>query len=111
MDAAVGLHVLQFVDGGEVAVDERGVGERPQMFGGLQLRRVGRQEEQVDVLGHTQPHAGMPARTVEDEHNLLGQARADLLGERGQLHFKEGNADCRGELKDRAARGGMDEAD
>ena len=61
-------------------IDESGVGYRPQMLSGLQLGRVGRQKEQVNVLGHMQPHAGMPSSTVEDQNNLLGRVRADGTG-------------------------------
>ena len=32
---ALGLDVFQLVDGGKVAVDQDGVGERPEMLGGL----------------------------------------------------------------------------
>src|SRR5215469_9287232 len=53
------------------AWDQGVVGQRPQVLGRLQLRGVGRQEEQMDVLGHAQVHAGMPARLIEDEHDLL----------------------------------------
>ncbi len=38
-DAAAGLRVFQFLEIDEMAIDERGVGERPEMLGGLQLGR------------------------------------------------------------------------
>ena len=50
--AAGGLSVLQLVDGGEVAIGERGVGERPQMLCRLEFWRVRREEQEVDVVGH-----------------------------------------------------------
>ena len=87
------------------------VGQRPEVLGGLQFGRVGRQEEQMDVLGHAQPHAGVPARAVEDEHDLLLRAGSDLARECGEFDFEEGNADGGGQMEERAARGGMDEAD
>jgi len=34
---ALGLGIFQVIYGGEVAVDEHGVGERPQMLGRLEL--------------------------------------------------------------------------
>ena len=52
-DAALGLGVLQRLDGGEVPVDQHGVGERPQMFGRLQFGGMGRQKEQMDMLRDT----------------------------------------------------------
>jgi hypothetical protein len=63
--AAGALRVFQVVDGGEMAVEEAGIGQRPQMLSGLEFRRVRWEEEQVDVVGHLQPGAGMPARAVE----------------------------------------------
>ncbi len=51
LDAAGELDILQVLDGGELPVDQAGVGQRPQMLGRLQLGRVRRQEEPVDVLG------------------------------------------------------------
>ncbi len=44
----------RLLDGGEVAIDQHGIGQRPEVFGGLQFRRVRRQEEQVQVVGHAQ---------------------------------------------------------
>jgi hypothetical protein len=40
-NTALGLGVLKLLNGGEVAVDEAGVRERPQMFGWLKFGRVG----------------------------------------------------------------------
>ena len=70
-DTAGGLDVLQLLDRGEMAVDQDGVGERPQMFGGLQFGGIRRQEEQVDVVGHAQALGAVPARAIQDEDNLL----------------------------------------
>ena len=69
--AAGELGILQVVDRGEMAVDQDGVGQRPQMLGGLQLGRIRRQEEQVDVLGDAQVHTGVPAGAIEHQHDLL----------------------------------------
>ena len=46
------LDVFELLNCGEVTVYEAYIGKRPQMLGRLQLRGVGRQEEQVKVLGH-----------------------------------------------------------
>jgi len=51
------LRVLQVVDGLEVAIDERGVRELPQVLGRLEFGREGGEEEQVDVVGHPEAHA------------------------------------------------------
>lgn len=39
------LDVFQFLDGSEMLVDQRGVGERPEVLSGLQLWRIGRRKE------------------------------------------------------------------
>ena len=58
----------------KMTVDERRIGELPEVLAGLQFRRVGRQEEEMDVLGHPDVVAVVPARLVEHEHDLLGGA-------------------------------------
>jgi len=49
-DTAGRLGVFQIVNVGEMAVDQRCVGEQPQMLGRLELRRIGWQKEQVNVI-------------------------------------------------------------
>ncbi len=110
-DAAGGLRIFQVLDAGEVAIGQRGVGQWPEMFSRLEFGRIGRQEEQMEVVGNAQVNAAMPARAVEDQDNLLGGTCSHLLGKRGQFHLKHGNADRGGQMEDRAARSGMDEAD
>ena len=110
-DTALGLDVFEFVDAGEMPVGQHRVGQRPQVLRGLQLGGVGRQEQQMDVLGHAQPQAFVPAGTVEHEDDLFGRTGADLTGEGGQLHLEERDTDGGGQTKDGAPRGGMDEAD
>jgi hypothetical protein len=65
----------------------------------------------MDVLRHPQLDTRVPARPVQYQHNLFGGTGADRLGERRQLHLKEGDADRRGQMKDGATRGRMDKAD
>ena len=59
----------------------------------LELRRVRRQEEQMDMLGHAQPHAAVPAGPVERQYNLLVGTRANVLGEGLQFEFEERDAE------------------
>jgi len=110
-DTACGLSVLEIVDRGEMPVGQDGVGERPEMLGGLQLGRVRRQEEQMHMLGDVEAGARVPARPIQEQHELFGGPRADLGSERRQLGLKERDIDGGGHMKDGAARGGMDEAD
>jgi len=105
------LDVFEFLDAGEVAIDQAGVGERPEMFGWLQLGRIRRQEEQVDVVGDAQAHAGgLPAGAIEHQHDLFGRTSADLAGEGGELHLEERDRDAGRQVEEGATRGGMDEA-
>ena len=110
-DAARGLGIFELVDGSEVAIDQHGVRQRPQMLGGLELGRIRRKQQQVDVLGDAQLGARMPASPIQDEHDLFGGAGADLTGEGRQLDFEERDTDRCGQMEDRPPGGGMDEAD
>jgi len=105
------LGVFKLFDGGEMPVDEAGVGERPEVLGRLEFGGVRRQEEQVDVLGDAQARTGVPAGAVQDEHDLRVRPGAHRFRELGQFHLEEGDRDARGQMEDRATGGGMDEAD
>ena len=109
-DAALCLGVLQVIDRGEMAVRQGRVGQRPEMFGRLELRRIRWQEEQVDMLRDAQLQAGMPPGAIQDEHDLLPWAGADLACERLEFDLEEGNRYARRQVKDGAPRGGMDKA-
>src|SRR5262245_12818457 len=52
--AAGQLGLFELLDGREMAVHEHGVGERPQVFGGLEFGGIGWEEEQVDMVGYAQ---------------------------------------------------------
>ena len=49
-----------------MAIDQDGIGERPQMLGGLEFGRIRRQEEQVDMVGHAQALRAVPAGAIQD---------------------------------------------
>ena len=97
-DTALGLRVFQRFDAGEMLVDEHRVRQRPQMFGRLELRGMGRQKQQVYILRYTHLGTVMPARTVEHEHDLFGWARPHRVGERVELDREELNADGRRQM-------------
>ena len=88
-DTVLGLRFFEVLDGGEMAVDQRGVGQRPQMLGRLEFWRVGREEVQIDVVRHAQAQTGMPARSIQDHDELLLRSRACLARKGGELGFKE----------------------
>ena len=80
-DALLGLRLLQILAAGEMTVDQRSIGQRPrvqEMFGGLQFGGVGREEVQIDVVGHTQAQAGVLSGTIQRQHNLLLGADSHL---------------------------------
>ena len=110
LGAAGKLRVLQFLNAGEMPVDQDRIGERPQMLGGLELRRVGWQEEQMDVIGNPESQARMPASPIQDEDNLLVRACSCLPSKGSELYLEEGNTHAGRQMKDGAAEGGMDEA-
>ena len=94
------LSVLQVLDAGEPPVDQAGVGQRPEMLSGLQLRGLRRQKEQMNVLGHPQVHIGVPAGSVEHEDHLFGRTGADLAGERREFHVAVRDRDCSGQMEE-----------
>jgi hypothetical protein len=70
-DTALRLCPLQILDAGELAIDEHGIGERPEVLRWLQFRRIRRQEEQMDMVRHAQALCAMPPCTIQHEHDLL----------------------------------------
>jgi len=80
-DTALDLGGLQLVERVERLVGDAFIGQGPQALTRLQFGRIGRQEEQMDALGHHQLVAGMPARLIEDQQHSLGGACTDSLGE------------------------------
>ena len=65
-DAALGDDGIEVGEGVEVLVDDGFVDVGPEGFGGLQLGRVGRQEDEADAFGDGE-RLGVPAGAVEDE--------------------------------------------
>ena len=102
------LGVLELLDAGEMPVDEDVVGQRPEVFGGLEFGRIRRQEQQMDVLGHAQPDAGMPPCAVEYEDDLLLGAGTHRASKRVEFDLEEWDTHRRGQVEDGAPRTGMD---
>src|SRR5260221_12828022 len=63
------------------------------------------------MLGYAYLRTGMPARTVEYQHDLFGWAGPDRAGERVELDREELNTDGRRQMPDRAPRRRVHEAD
>ena len=75
-------------DDGVVGVEDAGVEEvvfeeLPQILDRVELRAVGRQWQQADVVGHAQPLGAMPASLVEDHHGV--GIHSDLGRDLGQM--------------------------
>jgi len=68
-DAVLGLRLLQILDAGEMTVDQRSIGQRPEMFGGLQFGGVGREEVHVRLDDASLPVA--PSGQRDPPHALL----------------------------------------
>ncbi len=64
----------------------------------------------MDVLRHLQAHTGVPARPVEDQHDLLARAGPGGAGKRGQLHREERDRDAGREVEEGAPRSRVNEA-
>lgn len=109
--AAGELGIFEILNRSEVLVDERGVGQRPQVLGRLQFGGIRRQKEQMDVVGHAEFDAGMPPRTIEHQHDLLGGTGSGLACKLREFHLKDGNTDRRCQVEDRASGGGMHKPD
>jgi len=50
--AAARLCVFQLLEVSEMAIDQHRVGQRPEVLGGLELRRIGGQEQPMEMFGH-----------------------------------------------------------
>ncbi len=69
-DTPLGLHLLQLIKRLEATIGDDFVCERPEMFAGLQLRRVGRQKEEMDALRHEDFPTLMPPGPIQHQHNM-----------------------------------------
>jgi hypothetical protein len=73
------LSVLQILDRGELAVDQAGICQRPEVLGRLELGRVRREKQQMDMLGHAQPQAGVPSLPSRPDPRPARSASLDSL--------------------------------
>src|ERR687898_1372677 len=68
--ATLGYDGAEFFQRGDMPIDDRLIHQRPEAFGGLELRTVGRQEDEADPVRDGQVFGAMPARVVEHEDVL-----------------------------------------
>jgi hypothetical protein len=107
---ALGLDGLQGVEACEAPIGEWFIGERPEPLGGLQLRGVGGQGNEVDALWHLHRLPGMPAGPIQDQGNLLLWSRSHIPGKGGEHLTEESSGDRREEPPLGLAGGGTHEA-
>jgi hypothetical protein len=79
--AALGLDLFKLVERAEDPIGERLIGERPQTFGWLQLRRMRWQKEQMQSFGNHKITAFVPACLIENEKDVLVWPSPLLLDE------------------------------
>jgi hypothetical protein len=99
----------EFVERGDVPIDDRLIHQRPEMLGGLEFGRVGRQEDEADPLGDDQTLGSMPAGIVEHENDAALAAGAGLTGEGGEQFGEERLREAAAEIPDRLAAGRLHE--
>ena len=106
---ALGDGGAEFVERGEVPIDDRLVHQGPEVLGGLEFGRIGRQEDQADPVRNCEAFGSMPASVVEREDDAALASRAALTGEGGEQFGKEGLGEAAAEIPDRLAAGWLHE--
>lgn len=82
--ATLADHIVDLGEVGEAAVGDDLVDQRPEALGRLEFRGIGRQEFQLDPLGHREIGSDMPTGAVENQNDPPIWPGADLSGEGGQ---------------------------
>lgn len=108
--ALVGLNGLQVVQRGETAIEQRAVGQGPEVFGGLQLGRIGWQETQMKPRGQEELGTGVPSGTIQDEKDVFARTSADEAGEFAQGDLEGRERDSGQDQEEGAPGAGMDKA-
>jgi hypothetical protein len=94
-----------------MAIDQRRVGELPEMLTRLQFWGMSGQEEQMDVIGNLHLWTTVPACPIQDEDDLFPRSGACRFGERLQFDREDIGADAISQVPERAAGGGMGKGD
>jgi hypothetical protein len=106
---AGGDNGTEFIERGDVPIDDRLVHQGPEMLGGLKLGGIGRQEDESYPVGDVQAHGPMPARVVQHEDDAALAACAGLAGEGGEQCGEEGLREAAAEIPDHLATGRLHE--
>ena len=105
--AAGSKGVFERGERGEMLVDQGIVGELPEVFGGLELRGIRRQVDQMNPLRDLHQRTDVIPRLIEHEDDAPGRTRAHGTGKRRERHAHDGGVEGRGELPLAAPRGRM----
>ena len=98
--AALGDDGVELGERGEVPIDDGLVDQRPEALGGLQLRTVGRQEDEPDAVRHGEPGLGVPAGIVEHQDDDALASGAALAREGGEQRLEEPLIDAGRQIPD-----------
>src|SRR3954470_18135509 len=106
---ALGDGGAEFVERGEMPIDDRLIHQGPEMLGRLEFGGIGWQEDEADPIGDGQAFGSMPAGVVEHEEDAALAARAGLTGEEGEQFGEEGLGEAAAEIPERLAAGRLHE--
>ena len=109
-EAALSLDCFECGEALEAAIGEWLIRQWPQMLGWLQLRRIRRQDHQVDALWHLHLLPGMPASSIEDQEDPPLRPGAYIPGKSSEHLAEEVSGDRRQEPPLGLPRRGTDEA-
>src|SRR5215218_11366645 len=79
----------EFVERGDMPIDDRLIHQGPEMLGRLEFGRIGRQEDEADPVGNREAFDSMPAGVVEHEDDAALAARTGLAREGGEQFGEE----------------------
>jgi len=82
--SALGLDLLQHIEGGKDPIGQRLVGKWPQSGSLLHFWGIGRQEHQVDPLWELEPSTAVPASTIKDQQDVFVWPCSHFLGKSGE---------------------------
>ena len=94
-----------------MAIDQRGVGQRPEMFSRLEFRGIGRQQEQMDMRRDAQMAGSVLPRPIQYEHDLFGRSSTNFPSELREFDLEQRDIDGGCQMEHRPPRGWVDEPD
>ena len=106
---ALGDDGAEFVERGEVPIDDWLIHQGPEVLGRLEFGGIGRQEDQADPIGDGLAFESMPAGVVEHEDDAALAACPGLARKGGQQCGEEGFGEAAAEIPDRLAAGWLHE--